>query len=235
MTSQVVAPPVMPLRALQKKIVQCRRCPRLVHYLEGIQQKYPSYWCKPVPSFGDVNAAILLIGLAPGRFGSNRTGRMFTGDASGDFLYPVLYEAGLVSQPTAVSLGDGLKLRNCYITAIARCAPPQNKPTPKELTTCASYLETELKLLRKVKVIVALGKIAHDYYLKLRFKMWEGETKPKQLSHFPFGHGAVHRFEKSPHILLDTYHPSRQNTNTGKLTKPMFLKIFKTAAILAKA
>ena len=223
------------LKSLQAQIIRCRKCPRLVRYLSEIKAKYPTYWCKPVPSFGDLNAQILIVGLAPGRFGSNRTGRMFTGDASGDFLYPTLYEVGLVNQPKAVSLDDELTLKNCYITAIARCAPPQNKPTSKELSTCAAYVKEELGLLKKAKVVVALGKIAHDYYLKIRFdelKRKDGSTY--RLSKFPFKHGAIHHFGYDPRILIDSYHPSRQNTNTGKLTEKMFGDIFRMANVAAK-
>ncbi len=159
---------------------------------------------------------------------------MFTGDASGDFLYPVLHEAGLASQPKAISLDDDLTLNNCYITAIARCAPPQNKPTPKELSACVSYMEEEINLLDRLRVVVALGRIAHDYYLKIRFKNWGEKSKitPK-LKEFPFVHGAVYEFPEEPRFLIDSYHPSRQNTNTGRLTRSMFLQIFRKAVVLA--
>ena len=135
------------ISSLEKQIISCRKCPRLVRYLAEIREKFPAYWCHPVPGFGDPNARILLIGLAPGRFGSNRTGRMFTGDASGDFLYPVLYEVGLATKLTATSIDDGLKLKNAFITAVIRCAPPQNKPKPEEISNCRSYLTQELQLL----------------------------------------------------------------------------------------
>ena len=216
------------LRALQEKIIRCRKCPRLVRYLAEIKNKFPTYWCRPVPAFGDPNAKILLIGLAPGRFGSNRTGRMFTGDASGNFLFPVLYEAGLASKPDVTSLHDGLKLKNAFITAVTRCAPPQNKPRPEEIANCRSYLEEELAQLSRLHVVVALGKIAHDEYLRIRL-----EEEKRRLRDFPFRHGAVYRFEREPIILIDTYHPSRQNTNTGKLTRRMFQEIFKQALGLA--
>ena len=216
------------LVSLEKKIPQCRKCSRLVRYLAEIKAKFPTYWCRPVPGFGDPNAQILLIGLAPGRFGSNRTGRMFTGDASGNFLYPVLHKVGLATKPVATDLHDGLKLKNTFITAVARCAPPQNKPKPQEIKNCRPYLEKELKLLSSLRVVVALGKIAHDEYLRIRVR-----EEGKRLSDFPFRHGVIYHFRKKPKILIDTYHPSRQNTNTGKLTKAMFLKIFKQAARLA--
>ncbi len=217
------------LNSLEKRIPQCRKCPRLVCYLSEIKTKFPTYWCRPVPGFGDPKAHILLIGLAPGRFGSNRTGRMFTGDASGNFLYPVLYEVGLATKPVATSLHDGLRLKNAFITAVARCAPPQNKPTPTEIKNCQPYLEEELRLLKDVKIVVALGKIAHDEYLKIRLR----EEKRKR-SELPFRHGVVYQFKTEPKILIDTYHPSRQNTNTGKLTKAMFLNIFKQALKFAR-
>ncbi len=212
------------LASLEKRIPQCRKCPRLVRYLSEINKKFPTYWCRPVPGFGDPEAQILLIGLAPGRFGSNRTGRMFTGDASGDFLYPVLYEVGLATKPKATAIGDGLKLKNAFITAVARCAPPQNKPKPEEIKNCRPYLEEELELLSNLKVVVALGKIAHDEYLRIRLKEEKGK-----MSDFPFRHGAIYHFKQEPKILIDTYHPSRQNTNTGKLTREMFLTIFERA------
>jgi uracil-DNA glycosylase len=207
--------------SLQKKIVACQKCPRLVKYLSEIRRKFPAYWCKPVPAFGSVNSEILLLGLAPGRYGSNRTGRMFTGDASGNFLFPVLYESGFASKLETVDRDDGLKLHNCLITAVARCAPPQNKPTPKELSNCRPYWQSEIKLMKNLKVVIALGKMAHDDYLCFQLNREGGRMKD-----FPFRHGAAYEFKSGPRYLIDTYHPSRQNTNTGVLTKPMFLKIF---------
>ena len=216
------------LSILEKRIPQCRKCPRLVRYLSEIKTKFPTYWCRPVPGFGDPDAIILLIGLAPGRFGSNRTGRMFTGDASGNFLYPVLYETGLATKPKAIHRSDGLKLKNAFITAVLRCAPPKNQPEPEEISNCSAYLKEELSILSHLRVVVALGKIAHDQYVRVRLKEEGG-----RLRDFPFRHGAVYRFSKEPKILIDTYHPSRQNTNTGKLTKAMFLKIFRQACDLS--
>ena len=213
------------LDLLEKQIVRCQKCPRLVRYITEIRKKFPGYWCRPVPGFGDPGAKILLIGLAPGRFGSNRTGRMFTGDASGNFLYPVLYETGLATQSNATSIHDGLQLKNTFITAVLRCAPPQNKPKPDEIRNCRPYLERELTLLSNLHVVVALGKVAHDEYVKIRLKKETG-----RLAGLPFCHGAVYRFSEEPEILIDTYHPSRQNTNTGRLTSEMFLKVFKQAA-----
>lgn len=207
----------------QKKIISCRKCSRLVHYLQGIHKTYPSYWCKPVPSFGDPKAQILLLGLAPGRFGSNRTGRMFTGDASGKFLFKALHTLGLANQPTAEDAHDGLQLINTYITAVVHCAPPKNKPTQQEIRACIGYLRQELKLLPNLKVVVALGKIAHDGYLYLM-----GEKQ----SHHPFKHGATHLFDHNP-TMVDIYHPSRQNTQTGLLTMEMFLKVLSQAKKIA--
>ena len=215
----------MNLSSLQKKITKCKKCPRLIKYINQIKEKHPSYWCKPVPSFGAHNAEILIIGLAPGRFGSNRTGRMFTGDSSGNFMYKVLYEVGLCNKPNATNLNDGLILNNCYITAVARCAPPQNKPTPAELTNCFPYFEDELKLLKNVKVIVALGKVAFDGYLRWLHNT-SFEMKKKD---FKFSHDVTYKSKALPHVLIASYHPSRQNTQTGKLTKDMFKQIFKKA------
>ena len=206
-----------------KEVIACRKCPRLTHYIGEIRKKYPDYWCKPVPGFGDPHARILLLGLAPGRFGSNRTGRMFTGDASGKFLYRALYDLGLASQPVATDLNDGLTLRSVFITAVARCAPPQNKPTPQELRACAGYAQKEIALLPDLKAVVALGRIAHDCYLR-----FSGE----KLSEHPFKHGAVHPFPAHP-TLVDIYHPSRQNTQTGLLTMPMFQAVLKKAKAIA--
>ena len=247
------------LNQLQKKIISCKRCPRLVKYLSELKEildvKTPrrgvSSWCKPVPSFGDPNAEILIVGLAPGRFGSNRTGRMFTGDSSGEFMYKVLYETGLCNKPIATDINDGLVLKNCYITAVGRCAPPQNKPTPNELNNCFSYFEEEIKLLKNVKVVVALGKIAFDGYLKwltITRHCEEALKEPTRQSpnvmrllrrnkvaprndvlrkkDFTFSHGAIYNSKDLPHILIASYHPSRQNTQTGKLTPKMFKEVF---------
>src|SRR6516165_2495317 len=163
--------PSSPLRVLNEEIVSCRKCPRLVKYREKVAREKRrayrdwDYWGKPVPGFGDPHARVLIMGLAPGAHGSNRTGRPFTGDASGNFMYPVLYEAGFASQPTATDRNDGLELKNLYITAAVRCAPPDNKPLPEELANCAPYLDREMKGLKNVRVIVALGKIGFDAYL----------------------------------------------------------------------
>lgn len=212
---------------LQNKITKCKKCPRLVKYLGLIKEKYPTYWCKPVPSFGDPDAEILIVGLAPGRFGSNRTGRMFTGDASGEFLYQTMYDVGLCNKPKSTDVNDSLVLKNCYITAMARCAPPQNKPTPKELENCFPYFVEELNILKNVRVIVALGKIAFDGYLKfVRADLCVCPIKKKD---FKFSHGAIYKSKNLPHILIASYHPSRQNTQTGRLTYKMFKQVFHKA------
>jgi len=219
---------------LNREVVACRLCPRLVVYRELVAREKRrayrdcDYWGKPVPGFGDPNARVLVLGLAPGAHGSNRTGRPFTGDASGNFMYPVLCDAGFANQPTAIRRDDGLELRDLYITAAARCAPPDNKPLPQELANCAPYLERELDGLRKVKVVVALGKIAFDAYLN--FLKRRGLLKAR--AGYVFQHGAKYTTPDGK-ILLASYHPSNQNTQTGKLTRQMFVGIFKEAARLA--
>ena len=212
------------LEEIQREVVACRRCPRLVNYLGQIRALYPTYWCKPVPGFGDPKARVMLLGLAPGRFGSNRTGRMFTGDSSGRFLYPALHKMGWANQPDGESADDGLKLRDVYITAVARCAPPQNKPATAEVRRCVEFVRRELPALPNLRVVVALGKIAHDAFLYLH-----GEP----YSRYRFGHGAVHRWPGRP-ALVDIYHPSRQNTQTGLLTMPMFIEVLKKAKAIAE-
>jgi uracil-DNA glycosylase len=234
------------LTILNREVVACTRCPRLVKYREQVarvkRRAYLEceYWGKPVPGFGDPNARVLIMGLAPGAHGSNRTGRPFTGDASGKFMYPVLHETGFSNQPNATDRNDGLKLKDLYITAAVRCAPPANKPLPSELANCSSFLDRELAGLEKVKVIVALGKIGFDAYLnylKRRLthpsaKSAEGWTTPFTRSSFLFKHGAHYRMPDGK-VLLASYHPSNQNTQTGKLTRQMFLEIFKQAARFA--
>lgn len=186
------------------------------------------YWGKPVPGFGDPNARVLVLGLAPGAHGSNRTGRPFTGDASGKFMYPVLFETGFASQPNATDLNDGLLLTDLYITAAVRCAPPENKPLPSELANCAPYLDREFQCLKRLKVVVALGRIAFDAYLNhLKRSGHLSSRKP-----YVFQHGAKYQMPDGK-ILIASYHPSNQNTQTGKLTKPMFVRIFKEAAKFA--
>lgn len=186
------------------------------------------YWGKPVPGFGDPDARVLIMGLAPGAHGSNRTGRPFTGDASGNFMYPVLYETGFASQPTAVDRNDGMKLTDLYITAAVRCAPPDNKPLPAELLACSSLLDRELAGLEKVQVVVALGRIGFDAYLN--YLKRRGLLAGKK--DYVFRHGASYSMPDGK-VLLASYHPSNQNTQTGKLTREMFVEIFKQAARLA--
>ena len=222
------------LTQLNAEVVACTLCPRLVAYREQIAREKRrayrdwEYWGKPVPGFGDPNARVIVLGLAPGAHGSNRTGRPFTGDASGNFMYPVLHEAGFASQPSAMDRNDGLILKDLYITAAARCAPPDNKPLPLELANCAPYLERELKGLGKARVIMALGKIGFDAYLNYLKRAGKLESK----SAYIFKHGAKYRMPDG-RTLLASYHPSNQNTQTGKLTRQMFVRIFREAAQLA--
>jgi uracil-DNA glycosylase len=219
---------------LNREIVACTKCPRLVAYREQIAREKRrawrdwDYWGKPVPGFGDRNARVLVLGLAPGAHGSNRTGRPFTGDASGKFMYPVLYETAFANQPTATDRNDGLKLHDLYITAAARCAPPDNKPLPEELANCAPYLEREIEGLKKLKVVVALGKIGFDAYLN--FLKRRGLLKTK--APYVFAHGIKYELPDGK-TLLASYHPSNQNTQTGRLTRKMFVQIFMEAAQLA--
>jgi uracil-DNA glycosylase family 4 len=222
------------LTVLNREVVACTRCPRLVTHREQIAREKRraylewDYWGKPVPGFGDPNARVLIMGLAPGAHGSNRTGRPFTGDASGKFMYPVLHETGFANQPTATDRNDGLKLIDLYITAAVRCAPPDNKPTPQELAQCSHFLDREIGGLEKVKVVVALGKIGFDAYLN--YLKRRGLLPSKQ--GYLFQHGASYRLPEGK-MLLASYHPSNQNTQTGKLTRTMFVDIFKAAARFA--
>ena len=215
------------LEKLHDEVIQCRKCARLVAWREEVARvkrkayRDQEYWGKPVPGFGDPEARIFVVGLAPGAHGSNRTGRNFTGDASGGFLYPALYRAGLANQPTAVSRDDGLLLKDVYLAASARCVPPENKPTLEEMDNCQPYLERELEIL-KPRVIVCLGRIAFDRVLRLysvRNPAWK------------FGHGALFQIDSGPWILC-SYHPSQQNTLTGRLTAPMFDAIWSKAKSL---
>lgn len=219
------------LELLQEKITACRLCPRLVEYREDVARTKRRafrewvYWGRPVPGFGDPDAAILLVGLAPAAHGANRTGRMFTGDRSGDFLYKALYQEGFASQPHSVSKDDGLRLSNVYITAAVRCAPPANKPSPEEILTCRRYLHRELELLPNVKVVIALGKLAFDDYLATL----KSRGLIERRSAFVFAHNAEHRTGSAQPVLISSYHPSQQNTQTGKLTEKMFREVFKRA------
>ncbi|HEX8816822.1 MAG TPA: uracil-DNA glycosylase [Terriglobales bacterium] len=215
---------------LDREVIACVRCPRLVAYRQEIarvkRRAYMDceYWGKPVPGFGDPQARVLVLGLAPGAHGSNRTGRPFTGDASGKFMYPVLYETGFANQPEATHCDDGLKLKDLYITAAVRCAPPDNKPLPSELANCSEYLDRELVGLAKVKVVVALGKIGFDAYLNSLKRRGLLQSKAA----YGFEHGAHYKMPDG-RTLLASYHPSNQNTQTGKLTRAMFVSIFKLA------
>src|SRR6202158_251484 len=222
------------LKVLNADVVACTRCRRLVMYREQISRETRrayrdcEYWGKPVPGCGDPHARVLVLGLAPGAHGSNRTGRPFTGDASGNFMYPVLHETGFALLPTATARDDGQVLTGLYITAAARCAPPNNKPLPEELAHCAPFLERELEGLKDLRVIVALGRIGFEAYLNylMRRKLIAGKRE------YEFGHGAEYVLPDG-RVLLASYHPSNQNTQTGKLTKDMFQKIFKRARELA--
>ena len=220
---------------LNHEIIACERCPRLRRHCEKIAREKRraylgwDYWGKPVPGFGDPAARVLVLGLAPGAHGSNRTGRPFTGDGSGNFLYRVLHRAGFASQPLATHKDDGLTLKDLFITAVARCAPPGNKPTPQELANCAPFLDRELAGLKTVKVVVALGKIAFDGYLAALRRAGVLGSRNRMT----FAHGARYRL---PHgiTLLCSYHPSLQNTNTGKLTEKMLLDVFRAARLAAR-
>ena len=222
------------LDRLNREVIACKLCPRLVEYRQKIAREKRrayvdwEYWGRPVPGFGDPNARILVLGLAPGAHGSNRTGRPFTGDASGKFMYPILYEAGFSNQPDATGRDDGLELRDLYITAAVRCAPPDNKPLPKELANCAPYLDREMDGLANLRVVVALGRIGFEAYLNhLKRRGLLSSKNP-----YPFRHGASYEMPDGK-ILLASYHPSNQNTQTGKLTRKMFVAIFRQASRLA--
>lgn len=216
------------LRILEEEIVNCRLCPRLVKYREEVartrRRAYRDweYWGRPVPGFGDRNARIFVIGLAPAAHGANRTGRMFTGDRSGDFLYNALYLEGLASQPHSIRKDDGLTLTDVYISASVRCAPPDNKPTPLEIVTCREFLERELNLFPQVRVVVALGKLAFDNYLSLLKNRGAIERR----SEYVFGHDREYCTGSGRPLVISSYHPSQQNTQTGKLTEEMFRRIF---------
>lgn len=223
-----------PLKLLNAGVVACNNCTRLREYCAEVarvrRRAYADweYWGKPVPSFGDERARVLTLGLAPGAHGSNRTGRMFTGDGSGDFLYPVLHEAGFASQPNAVSRDDGMRLEGMWISAVVRCAPPGNKPAPEELHRCAQWLDKEIALLKDVRVVVCLGRIAFDGLLAYEQRVGKLSSR----AGFVFAHGAEYALPDGLTVIA-SYHPSLQNTNTGKLTRPMFLKVFMRARKLA--
>jgi uracil-DNA glycosylase family 4 len=247
--------PSVELKKLQDTVIQCRKCPRLVAYLKEVSKRKPKrfrdwdYWSKPLPSFGDPDARVLIIGLAPAAQGGNRTGRMFTGDRSGEWLFNTLYKFGFANRPNSVRRDDAFKLDDCYITATIRCAPPKNKPLPEEIENCRPYFMEELDLLKNIEVLVPLGQIAFTQTLRsLRLKGYE-------VPPLSFGHGKHYSISKPKELpipvrngfkpclpdrrafpsefrtisLITTYHPSQQNTQTGKLTRPMFHRIFRTA------
>lgn len=222
------------LDIVSRNIVACERCPRLRSYCTALGETKRrayldwTYWAQPVPGFGDPAARVLIIGLAPGAHGANRTGRPFTGDGAGNFMYPVLYETGFASQPLATSREDGLKLRGARICSICRCAPPADKPTPQEIRNCSIHLTAEIQALRRIRVVVALGRIAFDNYLNYLIR--EGSIPSRR--EFAFMHGAEHRMPDGT-VLLASYHPSLRNTNTGRLDRAMFTRIFVRARELA--
>jgi uracil-DNA glycosylase family 4 len=213
--------------SLEEKIITCSLCPRLVAWRQEVARVKRrafqdwDYWGKPVPGFGDYQAQVLVVGLAPGAHGANRTGRMFTGDGSGDFLYPALHLAGFANQSEATKRGDGLALRDMFISAVCRCVPPGNKPNADEIKNCLPYLVEEIKLLAQLKVIVALGRIAFDQTLRI-YRTVTGERL-----RFDFKHGAVYDLGEGLPWLVASYHPSRQNTQTGRLTEAMFAEIWR--------
>ncbi|MDX6669710.1 MAG: uracil-DNA glycosylase [Solirubrobacteraceae bacterium] len=214
------------LAALEEQVTHCRRCPRLVAWRELVaREKRASfadqeYWGRPVPGFGDPEARVFVFGLAPAAHGGNRTGRVFTGDRSGDWLFASLYRTGFANQPTSVARDDGLRLRDCWITAAVRCAPPANKPTPQERDNCLPWSDAELDLLPRVRVIVCLGSFAWDAALRLLAARGAQIPRPRP----KFGHAA--ETEVGGHVLLGSFHPSQQNTFTGKLTEPMMDAVF---------
>jgi uracil-DNA glycosylase family 4 len=226
--------PAATMDALNARIIACERCPRLRAYCAEVarirRRAYADweYWGRPVPTFGDPQARVLILGLAPGAHGSNRTGRPFTGDGSGDFLYPVLHETGFASQAKAVSRDDGMTLSGLLITAVVRCAPPANKPAPEEIRNCAPWLDEEIGLLRDLRVVVCLGRIAFDGLLAHA----QRTGKLTSRSGFKFVHAAEYILPGGLHVIA-SYHPSLQNTNTGKLTRPMLLAVFRRARQLA--
>jgi uracil-DNA glycosylase family 4 len=236
------------INELELDVTACRRCPRLVEWRERVGREKrrayrgETYWARPVPGFGDPEACVLVVGLAPGAHGSNRTGRMFTGDASGGFLYPALHRAGFADRPESLARNDGLSLCGLFLTAVCRCAPPGNKPAPQEIRNCLPYLAEEFRLLPRLRVAVALGKIAYDA-LAGRLPGWlrgdrlDGEGLGREKPP-PFSHGAEWRIlragpDAEPFWLLGSYHPSRQNTQTGRLTRAMFDRIWRRARRLA--
>ncbi|MDH4044113.1 MAG: uracil-DNA glycosylase [Gemmatimonadota bacterium] len=231
-TRAAVASPVpaRTLADLSNAVVHCRACPRLVRWRERVAREKKrafrdwDYWGKPVPGFGDRHARLLIVGLAPAAHGANRTGRMFTGDASGSWMYEALHRFGFANQPNSLSLDDGLRLTDCHITAAARCAPPANKPTSDELNRCRPFLAAELRLLPRVRVVMGLGRIGHEAWLKA--SGWWGRVAPRERP--AFAHAAEAALPDGT-ILITSYHPSQQNTNTGRLTRAMWHGVFRRA------
>lgn len=217
------------LEQIAREVIECRRCPRLVAYREAVAQAKRrqfrdwEYWGRPVPGFGDPQARLLVVGLAPAAHGANRTGRMFTGDGSGDFLIAALYRAGFANQPTSTHRGDGLVLWDVYLTAVVRCAPPENRPTREERANCLPFLIRELQALPRIRVVVTLGQIATEGFLAALRAL--GYTGPRP----SFRHGGVYPLGPGWPVLITSYHPSRQNTQTGRLTPAMFDEIWATA------
>lgn len=223
------------LEGLRMLVAGCRRCPRLVRYREAVARTKVArfrewdYWGRPVPGFGDPAARLLVVGLAPAAHGGNRTGRVFTGDRSGDWLYRALYKTGFANQPTSTSCDDGLRLADAYIAAAVRCAPPGNRPTPEEFHRCEPYLVAELRLLTRLRVVVALGQIAMDRFLRAWQAAGHDVPRPKPR----FAHGAVYPLHRV--TLLTSYHPSQRNTQTGLLKEPMLDAVFRSAKEVLRA
>src|SRR6266581_4064939 len=231
-TTQEIAGPSLSsanlLLKVRNQVVDCRRCPRLVRYREEVARKKRkeflgwNYWGKPVPGFGDPNASLLIVGLAPAAHGGNRTGRVFTGDRSGDFLYKALYKMDLANQPTSQNLEDGLELKGAYVTAAVKCAPPDNKPSTEETTNCSAYLATEIDSLEDLKTILCLGQFAFNAVIRtIRNKYNLPQSSAK------FGHGKALRLGDGIPLIICSYHPSPRNTQTGKLTEKMFLSVLR--------
>jgi uracil-DNA glycosylase family 4 len=218
------------VEAITRRIITCEKCARLRAWCTQVAREKrrmymaETYWGHPVPGFGDPRARLLIVGLAPAAHGANRTGRMFTGDSSGDWLYEALHRSGFASQPESISRDDGMQLNDCYIAAAVRCAPPANKPAPDEYEACRPYLEAEIRALSRVRVVITLGRIAHDAYLKAAG--WWPRMKPRERP--AFGHGAITALPEGV-TLVSSYHPSRQNTNTGTLTRKMWHGVFDKA------
>ncbi len=219
---------------IRDSIISCERCPRLRTYCQGLAETRrrayidQTYWSRPVPGFGDPRARILILGLAPGAHGANRTGRPFTGDGSGDFMYPILHDLGLASAPRAISRDDCLTLRHAWIASVVRCAPPGDKPTPTEIRNCSSHLAAEIAALPRIKVVVCLGKIAFDGYLSHLLN----HNIIQKKSAYRFAHAAEYTLPNGLHLLA-CYHPSLRNTNTGRLNSAMFTRVFLRARELA--